>query len=237
MEKKKRPLIFKKKSSIFIGPSLDYGASSLIKKRMSITVLDGNIGAGKSTAARKLKERFEDLKIYIEPSFENPFLEEYYENPQKICYDIENYLIDQRQKTYREALRLKGMGYNVVSDRSIFSSLQFLELNYKYEKNLSEILYKKLRSKIDEFVKNVEPPDLVIILDCKPKVCYKRIHERNEDNTILECENKISIEYLKNLDKCIWSWSQLMNERNVCVKVYDWNKFDEGHDYTEMLNK
>ena len=57
--------------------------------RGQIKIIDGNISAGKSVFCKNYKKFFPNVYIFIEPSFENPFLDDYYNDPSGMCFKIE----------------------------------------------------------------------------------------------------------------------------------------------------
>lgn len=197
-------------------------------------VVDGNISAGKSVACRKIKKFFPDYVVIIEPSFENPFLGKYYENPKIFCRDIENWLIDKRIESYKLALRELNKGKTVVMDRSIFSSLQFVEMNY-IKGNLLKKAYFILKEKIMNFIKKVRKPDEIIVLDCNPKICFQRKNIRKDQVDGLECESLISLEYLQDVNKAINDWlTFIQDEYNIPISRINWENFDNGHNTKEF---
>jgi len=190
----------------------------------------GPIGVGKSIFCKKIKTFFPTFKVYIEPSFENPFIEKYYENPKDICYDIDKYLIKHRIEVDKKANEDIKNGYIVILDTSIFSSYYYIYSNYKYEKNLTKKQYKELKQMIDEYIKNMKhKPNLEIELHCSEKTCFSRIRLRNAENNNLECENKIPLLYLKNQIKAIKHLTKKIEIYGIKTKCIDWENFDHGN--------
>jgi deoxyadenosine/deoxycytidine kinase len=206
-------------------------------QRGKLKVVDGNISAGKSIFCKRYKSLFPDVYIFIEPSFENPFLDDYYNDPKNMCFKIEEYLINKRIKTYKKALKLVKEGKNVLLDRSIFSSIYFLNLNYFYEKNLSKNDYNTLITKCLDFIKNNPFPDENIALIREPSSCFETIRKRNGKIKKLECECLIKLNYLHNLDTCIRQFfNEFMNQITNC-RMINWEKFDNGIVKKEFYKK
>lgn len=197
-----------------------------------IVVVEGPISSGKTTLVKKGNEYFKEVFIELSCSSDFERLQEYCKNPDQYCYVFENFLIDKRIKCYDKATKLANSGKNVLLDRSIFSSLYFLELNYRYEKNLKRDDYEKLVTKINDYIKDKLLPNKIIVLDAKPETCFQRIKIRNGTNPDLKCENNYKLSYLKNLDTCIKEWIPKMKEKTKVV-VKDWENFDKGFSKTD----
>jgi deoxyadenosine/deoxycytidine kinase len=201
--------------------------------------IDGKISSGKSTFCKNMKKEYAKLKVFIEPSFENPFLNDFYVNPKDYGYKIEDYLINYRKKIYEEAIKLKSKGYIVLLDGSIYKCQYFIDLNYNYEKNLTKDQHEKLTKYLNSILKKMSYPDTIVVLDRPSKDCLKTIEVRYVDNDALECEKHISIGYLENSGKCMEKWlSDTMNPHSV-IKRYDWTQFGKKQNikkiYKEIL--
>lgn len=217
-----------------------YGRTPWQKKILmngKIVVVDGPISAGKTTLVKNGKIYFDSVFVELSSSSDFEKLQAYCKNPDDCCYVFENFLIEKRIKTYDQAIDLANSGKNVLLDRSIFSSLYFLDLNYIHEKKLLKKDYEELKTKINDYINDKRKPDKIIVLDSKPETCFERIKLRNGSNLDLKCENYYTESYLKNLDMCIKDWVPEM-KKNVEVEVRDWENFDKGFsksDYQQLF--
>ena len=69
-----------------------------------LVIIEGNIGVGKSTLARKLSEGL-DYALFLEPTVENPYLEKFYAEPKKYALKLQLWILKQRYLTYVEAVK------------------------------------------------------------------------------------------------------------------------------------
>ena len=68
---------------------------SLHQQRQQIILVEGNIGAGKSTLVKRLQEG-SNFRAFLEPALDNPFLVKYYADPKKYALPMQLWLIKQR---------------------------------------------------------------------------------------------------------------------------------------------
>lgn len=184
-----------------------------------IVVMDGNIGAGKTTLCGTLNK---DNTVFFEPSVKNPVLSNYYKDKRSFCFKMEEYLIKQRIGTYKKALELKKIGDSVVLDRSIFSSLYFVEMN-RALKNLTKDEYDCL---LDMITKCKFPaPDKVVYLYKPVNLCMKAVKDRYKRNNVLESERFITAEYLQSVEKYLEKWYASLKVKKVKI---DWSTHNDN---------
>ena len=185
----------------------------------SIWVIDGNNAAGKTTKCKMFKNKH----VFIEPSFENPHLDDFYTNAvnkkTSSGFKIEQYLIKHRAKVYKTALDDKKQGKHVVLDRSIFSSQYFIKANLKMG-NLTLVEYNKLNDMINSY--NFPLPDQVIYLEQSVDKCYENIQIRMKDNPKLKCEQYMKKPYLKNIETSLNEWFDNLKTKK---QKLDWSSF------------
>ena len=81
-------------------------SSELVKKescRGRLIIVEGNIGVGKSTLARKMAKAL-GYTVFMEPTAENPYLEKFYSDPHKYALKLQLWILKQRYLTYVEAV-------------------------------------------------------------------------------------------------------------------------------------
>ena len=66
-------------------------------------IVEGNIGVGKSTLARKMAKEL-GCTLFMEPTVENPYLEKFYADPHKYALKLQLWILQQRYLTYVEAV-------------------------------------------------------------------------------------------------------------------------------------
>jgi deoxyadenosine/deoxycytidine kinase len=92
-----------------------------------LLTMSGTIGAGKTSWGGKVAEHF-GVQLLEEKVDGNPFLEKYYEDPEKWSFHLQAFFLNHRFKMIKHAL----MHPNTVLDRSIYEdALIFAKLQYK----------------------------------------------------------------------------------------------------------
>jgi deoxyguanosine kinase len=150
-------------------------------------VVEGPIGVGKTSLARRLAGSF-DSDLILEIPEENPFLQQFYRDPRAMALPTQLYFLFQRAQQMR-ALRQRDLFQPVtVADFIIDKDPLFARLNLTtYELNLYNLVYQQLA---------IDAPaaDLVIYLQAPVEVLRERIARRRRDY-----ERDISAEYLQRL--------------------------------------
>jgi deoxyadenosine/deoxycytidine kinase len=134
-------------------------------------VVEGPIGVGKTSLARRLAETFAS-ELMLEQAEENPFLERFYRSPRHAALPTQLYFLLQRARQI-EALRQSDMFAPVrISDFLIEKDRLFAEVNL----DPTELaLYEQVASTL-----TLDPPkpDLVIYLQAPAHVLMKRVATR-----------------------------------------------------------
>lgn len=147
-------------------------------------VVEGPIGAGKTSLARRLSERL-SADLMLEQPEMNHFLARFYAERERwaLATQIE-FLFQRSDLLAQAAARLNG-GHRVVGDFILEKDPLFASLNLSDdEARLYERLFAQLRP-------TALKPDLVIYLQAKPETLIERVRKRG-----LDAERKITEAYL-----------------------------------------
>lgn len=146
--------------------------------------VEGPIGVGKTTLARKLAEQFE-AELVLEEAYDNPFLERFYRDPKRHALPTQLYFIFQRARQV-QAMRQTDMFEPVrVTDFLLDKDRLFAQLNLDDDElGLYDLVFDKLA--IDAPV-----PDLVIYLQAPVDILLRRVAARG-----VEFEQAITRDYL-----------------------------------------
>jgi len=157
--------------------------------RPGYIVVEGPIGVGKTSLARRLAESFE-TDLLLEGAEENPFLERFYEDPRSGALPAQLFFLFQRARQI-QAMRQADMFQPVrVSDFLMEKDRLFAELTLDADElQLYDQVYNHLT--VDAPV-----PDLVIYLQAPEDVLLKRIAKRG-----IRYERKIDAGYLRRLSE------------------------------------
>jgi len=155
--------------------------------------IEGNIGNGKTTIAKRLSE---ELKIqFLGEEFENnPLLPLFYQHPEKYAFPLElSFLLDRYRQLKNSEFLLKNEV--VVSDYFIEKCEYFASLN------LSETEYQDFHGIYSFLVKDLKSPDLIIFIHTSAENALGNIKKRNrsfEANIPLEYLKKTAVKYEQN---------------------------------------
>ena len=159
----------------------------VIRTPHRFVVVEGPIGVGKTSLARKLARSF-GSELTLEQGEENPFLERFYRNPRAVAFQTQLYFLFQRARQMQE-LRQADLFERVrVSDYLLDKDRLFARLTLDDEEfALYEQVYERLA--IDAPV-----PDLVVYLQAPVDVLLDRIARRG-----IHSEQLIERRYLERL--------------------------------------
>jgi len=155
--------------------------------RPDFIVVEGPIGVGKTSLAKRLAESF-DSELLLEGADENPFLERYYKKPGEAALPTQLFFLFQRARQMQE-LRQHDLFRPVrVADFLMEKDRLFAELTLQEDEfDLYEQVYANMT--IDAPI-----PDLVIYLQAPVEVLLQRINKRG-----IDAEKRISQAYLQRL--------------------------------------
>lgn len=147
--------------------------------------IEGPIGVGKTSLARMLAEELE-AKLVLELPEENPFLEQFYKNPERYAFQVQTFFLLSRFRQQQELAQLELFEQNIISDYLFAKDRIFAYLNLNdQELGLYEQIFSLLNARLAR-------PDLVVFLQARPEVLLERIRKRNKDY-----ERSLTPEYIK----------------------------------------
>lgn len=150
-------------------------------------VVEGPIGAGKTTLARRLAARI-NADVLLENPVANPFLGRFYQNMERWGLPTQISFLFQRSEQLAAFTHSHDPFRRVVSDFLLEKDPLFAELNLaEDELQLYLQIYERLKPK-------VRKPDLVIYLQAQPDTLIDRVRRRG-----IPMESNISEPYLRGL--------------------------------------
>lgn len=160
---------------------------ALVADAFRYVVVEGPIGVGKTSLARRLAARYE-CDLVLEAPQDNPFLERFYRDPVGAALPTQLHFLFQRARQC-QAMRQSDLFDPVrVADFLLDKDRLFAQLTLDdQELKLYEMVYEKL--KID-----TPDPDLVIYLQAPVDTLLERIHQRG-----ISYEQLITEDYLGRL--------------------------------------
>lgn len=194
-------------------------------ERFNNIVIEGNIGAGKTTLASKIAEDF-NAKLLLEGFADNPFLPKFYEDKARYALPLEmSFLADRYQQLSDELTQLDLFKKFIVSDYYIFKSLIFSRVTlqedeYRLYHRIFEIMYKE-----------IPKPDLYVYLYQNTEQLLANIKKRGRSY-----EQEIPSEYLDKINKGYLEYIKQQKDLNVIViDVSDKDFVENQEDYIAVL--
>ncbi len=150
-------------------------------------VVEGPIGAGKTSLARRLSERFGAQTVLEEPQA-NPFLERFYRDSARYALPTQLFFLFQRVHQLRDLAQRDLFQSAAVGDFLLEKDPLFARLT------LSDDELALYRQIFDSLEPQAPTPDLVIYLQAQPDTLVERVRKRG-----VPIEASISEEYLRAL--------------------------------------
>lgn len=151
--------------------------------------IEGSIGVGKTTLAKKLAASFEHA-VLLEDAEENPFLEKFYRNREQAALATQLFFLFQRAQKIQDTRQKDIFEAARVADFLMEKDPLFARVNLDADEyQLYEKVYRQLT--ID-----APKPDLVVYLQASTDVLLSRIEQRG-----LAIERSIDRRYLEHLNE------------------------------------
>ena len=156
--------------------------------KYNYVVIEGNIGAGKTTLAQKISDKY-NARLILESFADNPFLPKFYNEPEKYSFPLELSFLASRYKQLKEELVSRDLFKPfTIADYYFTKSLVFASttLNgdeYNLYRQIFYIIYGTLPK-----------PDIYVYLHLNPERLLENIEKRGRNY-----EKLITREYLQKI--------------------------------------
>ena len=189
-------------------------------------VVEGPIGAGKTSLARRLAERA-SAHLLLEQPDENPFLARFYRDSARYALPTQMFFLFQRVQQLTELKQLDLFQSAVVSDFLLEKDRLFARLTLADDElRLYEQILAQLRPQ-------TTAPDLVIHLQARPEVLAERVARRG--NPI---EARVDEDYLAALAE---SYTRFFHQYEAApvltVNTEHLNPIDSDTDFRLLLDR
>jgi len=203
-------------------------STSLSNKKCNKTfiAIEGPIGVGKTTLAKKLAQSL-NAELLLEGASENPFLEKFYQDPKSGALPVQLYFLFQRTRQLQELRQGDMFAPNHIADFLMDKDRLFARVTLDNDElNLYEQVYNNLT--ID-----APTPDLVIYLQAPSDVLLKRIRKRG-----VSMENTINEDYLNQLSSAYTDFFHYYNASPLLiVNASGIDLVNNEQDYQQLLER
>ena len=196
----------------------------MLKPDYSFITVEGNIGAGKTTLAKKLALDFK-ADIVLEEFADNPFLPKFYKDPERHSFPLEMYFLAERYQQIQKQIQGPSLFDQLtISDYVFYKSLIFAGVNLKKQENE---LYKRLFHIINP---TLPQPQIILFLHCPVERLLKNIKKRGRS-----FEQEIKPQYLQQVSDRYFDFFKTQNQSSVRVIDAAELDFVNSDDDYEML--
>jgi len=184
-----------------------------MQKKYNYVVIEGNIGAGKTTLATRIAEQFE-AHLILERFADNPFLPKFYLDPDKYSFPLELSFLASRYKQLNEELGPQDLFRTfTVADYYFMKSLVFAASTLKGDEyNLYRQIFYIIYSSLPR-------PDIYVYLHLSTGRLLENIRKRGRDY-----EQSITSDYLQKIQDSYFTFFK-QNPENKYL-VLDINNLD-----------
>jgi len=180
---------------------------------LNYLVIEGNIGAGKTTLAQMISEKYQ-TKLVLEQFADNPFLPKFYENQEQYSFPLEMaFLAERYNQLNRELSHFDLFSPFTISDYYFMKSLIFAQNTlqpdeYNLYRQFFTIIYEKMPK-----------PDLYVYLHKDTDLLLKNIAERGRTY-----ETFITKEYLEKITQGYFGYFR--QQTDFPILIIDTNGID-----------
>ncbi|MDX9882282.1 MAG: deoxynucleoside kinase [Prolixibacteraceae bacterium] len=192
--------------------------------KINYLVIEGNIGAGKTTLAQMISRDF-NAKLVLEQFADNPFLPKFYREPDKYSFPLEmSFLAERYNQLNRELQNFDLFSSFTVSDYYFMKSLIFAQNTlqpdeYKLYQQFFQIIYEKMPK-----------PDLYVYLHLNTENLLRNIEIRGR-----EYEKQIDPLYLEKIAQGYFSFFRQQGDFPIAIIDTNGIDFVGKSDHYKML--
>jgi deoxyadenosine/deoxycytidine kinase len=180
---------------------------------MRFLVIEGNIGAGKTTLAKMFAEEM-NAQLVLEQFADNPFLPKFYNDQERYSFPLElSFLADRYYQIKKKVFNPELFHSLIIADYFFAKSAIFAQNTLKDDE------YRLFRQIFDIVFDTMPKPDLYVYLHSETNQLLKNIKLRGRDY-----EQNISAEYLEKIKTGYFTFFKQIN--TFPVLVIDISNFD-----------
>jgi deoxyadenosine/deoxycytidine kinase len=196
-----------------------------MNEKYKFIVVEGPIGVGKTTLARKLANNL-NSELLLEKFLENPFLEKFYKDIDKYALSTQLHFLLQRKADLSKLDSVGSNNKNYVSDYFINKDKLFAKT--VLSRNEFE-LYTKI---FDALNITIPKPDLIIYLQAEPDILLERIKLRGNG-----FEKNITKDYLQKITDAYTQFFYSYKDSPLLIINTSRVDVNKSHDYVMLLDE
>ncbi len=172
-----------------------------------VIIIDGVVGAGKSTLAEKVSNKL-NIPVFYELQNEetNTLLEEFYKDKKRWAFTLQIHFLNERFRMIKE-IHKNGGG---ILDRSIFGDRIFASMLHE-DGYMTTEEFNTYSSLLNNMLEHSKDPTLLVYIDCDLETAVERIGVRGR-----QMEQSVDEVYWKRLNEKYTNW---YSEYNVPKKI------------------
>ncbi|HET8963101.1 MAG TPA: deoxynucleoside kinase [Chitinophagales bacterium] len=170
-----------------------------------IITIEGNIGSGKTSLAKKLAQQY-NTHLVLETFADNPFLQKFFEKQQDYALGMEMFFMAERYEQFNNEIEI-----HLPEDKPIILDYLFTKSLIFAKANLDTTEFNLFKKIFDILNPKLPSPDLIIYLHSEPKRLIENIKFRGR-----EFEQTVQLEYLKKIEE---AYFERINNLNGAVKL------------------
>lgn len=189
-------------------------------------VVEGPIGAGKTSLARRIAEHC-DVTALLETPEENPFLASFYQDRRRYALPTQLFFLFQRARQLEGLTQMELFKRVIVADFLIEKDPLFARVTLNDDEfRLYQEVFKHLRPQ-------TATPDLIVYLQAPPAVLYERVKRRGH-----RYERNLSEDYLSLIAEHYHRFFyQYDSAPLLIVNSANLNFVDESQDFELLLKR
>jgi deoxyadenosine/deoxycytidine kinase len=193
---------------------------------MQFLVIEGNIGAGKTTLAQMLANEY-NAKLILEQFADNPFLPKFYNDQERYSFPLElSFLADRYNQIKKEVLHLDLFHSFIIADYYFAKSAIFAQNTLKDDE------YHLFRQIFNIVSEAMPKPDLYVYLHSDVQNLLKNIALRGRDY-----EKNIKAEYLEEIKQGYFSFFKQISTFPILVIDTNYIDFVNNPDHFQRLKE
>jgi len=207
-------------------------------RRRKVVIVEGIIGAGKSSLTRELGAALgNDTLIQMEPdeaNDANPYLSDFYGDQARWAFVMQVHLLQARYRMHLQAQwhAMSGEGHAVL-DRSYFGDTCFARLQLK-NGGMTQREFDTYRDIYHAMTASVMLPNVCVRMLVAPEISRNRIESRMSQREGRRCESGIDLKYLMDLDREISHMVAVLRQQGVTVIDMPWDVDRESPEARKM---